>query len=478
MADTKKLEKLRIKFAKVVSDMEEHAEEATERAGGNRDQWSDEDDEIFARMITDMNETRQEIEQLAADIRDDQLREAQRLRDKPATVRAPLAPTRDPFYSRSLEFMNPEEREQVRPMYWRALACLTWARFKNALASYDGQQPSYDGFEVALKHGVPRDIVERFRTGPSEQHRLSETGAAGTGPELVPEDFQAELAKDLAGFTSVIRAGASVRPTKSSVAVYPAFASATSDAKQYSTGFAGTWASEGKGLSGGTAPTVQDKPATQQISIPVHLWAPDAIELTRELLEDSAVALEDELRQVIVETRGMDYDKAFLKGTGSGEPEGVTQSGATTVDYTTTDVGTKWDSIVNLYTDLAQQYRDDPTAAFIMSSGMLGELLKMKETTANVPFFVVIGTAPVGAVPMTLWGKPIYISEFLDADPTTSTNISCLFGAWRHYRVVERRDLMIQRLVERYVPNIGFFASARVGGKALRTAAFRILQTA
>jgi HK97 family phage major capsid protein len=478
MAEDKDIRKLRDQFNQVFEEMQMHAQEATERAGGDKAQWSDEDHEIFNRLTARVDEIGGQIRERQAVLTEETLQEVERFAKKPITPRMPIARSRDPLFSRSLELMSAEERGQVKPMYWRAFACLTWAGLKNGLEQYQGNQPRHNGFDIAIKHGVPRDVLERFRTGPSEEHRLAITDGAGLGGELVPDDFQAELSRDMAGYTSVIRAGATIRPTTGSVAVYPGFASATSDAKQYSTGFAGSWAAEGKGLSGGTAPTVQNKPATEQIQIPVHLWAPDAIEVTRELLEDTPLALEDELRQVIVETRGMDFDKAFLEGTGAGEPEGVTQSGATSKAYTTTDAGTKWESIVDLYVDLPQQYRDDPTAGFIMSSAGLGELLKLRSTTENMPFFVVVGTAPAGAVPMTLWGKPIYISEFMSSLPTTSSEIWCLFGAWRHYRIVERRDLMIQRLIERYVPNVGFFASSRVGGKVMRTAAFRLLTTA
>ncbi len=478
--DEKQLRDLRLKLNQTVESMQALVAEANERAGGDSTKWADEDKESYDRMVAEFGETQSTINELEAENRAETLREATKLAEQPVNrIAIPSARAKDAFWSRRLDLMAEDDRKVAKSAYWQTLSCLTWAGLKNGIAMRSGGRPTHDGFEIAIKQGIPRDVVDRFRDAEaSEQWRLGITDGAGQGGELVPEDFQAELTRDMAGFTSVLRAGASVRPTTGSVATYPGFQSrSTPDPKQYPTGFVGVYAAEGKGLSGGTVPPQQNQPATEQIKIPVHLWAPDAIEITRELLEDTPVALEDEIRQVIVETRGLDYDRSFLLGSGAGEPEGVTNSGATSVAFTLTDVGTKWDSIVNLYTDLPQQYRDDPTAGFIMSSGFLGELLKMKETTANTPFFVIVGTAPTGAVPMTLWGKPIYISEFLD-QTVTSTDVPCLWGAWRHYRVVERRDLMIQRLVERFVPNIGFFASSRVGGKVLRVAGFRLLTVA
>ena len=40
--------------------------------------------------------------------------------------------------------------------------------------------------------------------------------------------------------------------------------------------------------------------------------------------------------------------------------------------------------------------------------------------------------------------------------------------------IEERLDLRVQRLTERFAPNIAFFPWARVGGQVVRKSAFRI----
>ncbi len=49
-----------------------------------------------------------------------------------------------------------------------------------------------------------------------------------------------------------------------------------------------------------------------------------------------------------------------------------------------------------------------------------------------------------------------------------------IFGDFRSYIIAERLDLMVQRLVERFAPNVGFLASARIGGQVVRLAGFRL----
>ena len=53
-------------------------------------------------------------------------------------------------------------------------------------------------------------------------------------------------------------------------------------------------------------------------------------------------------------------------------------------------------------------------------------------------------------------------------------NFGAIFGSFASYMVVERIDMRIQRLVERFAPNIGFLATARVGGQVIRRDAFRL----
>ncbi|HWO88457.1 MAG TPA: phage major capsid protein [Gemmatimonadales bacterium] len=341
--------------------------------------------------------------------------------------------------------------------------------------------------EYLQRSGVPRESLSRFyRSGPREDviQRIVDEGFAALGPTerhalvegqgdlggfLVPEDFQAELLKDLAGASVVLQAGATVRPTNRSEYVLPMFASGGTPADTYNTGFVGAYKPEGgRADPESTTPTTQSQPKSEQLRIPVHLWQPDVVVITSELLEDTPLALEAEILDVVRETRQLDYDKAFLKGTGNGEPEGVINSGASTVN-TGAAANIAYNGLVNLFTKLASQYRSRPDAAFIMNSNTLAELLKLVDGQSRPLFPLNMMDLPEPR----LWGKRIFFSEFLD-DPTTASNKPIIFGAWSFYRVAERRDLRVQRLVEKYAPNVGILVTSRVGGKVGRKAAFKI----
>jgi HK97 family phage major capsid protein len=278
------------------------------------------------------------------------------------------------------------------------------------------------------------------------------------GGFLVPDDWFNELIKDLPGFT-VMRPLCRVRRTMRQTGTFMTVRSGTNP---YSSGLSGNWKAEGY-VVGGTAPPTQDQPTFGLERVPTHIWSPDVIEITIDLLEDAAIDLDAEVRGLLAEVKGLDEDWAFLKGPGGGLPQGImTVPGVATVPSGVSG-GQTYAGIVNLYTSLPAQYR--PRATWIMNSLTYGLLLLVSDDQ-NRPLF------PVNQLVNQLFNRPIAFSEFMD-DGDTGGNHPILFGDFSYYGIVDRRDMRIQRLTERYAPNIGLLAYARTGGQPLKTGPFR-----
>lgn len=310
-------------------------------------------------------------------------------------------------------------------------------------------------------------LSESLKLSPTEQHALF--GIRGDlGGFLVPDDFRAEVVKNVAGFAVFRLAGARVVGTTSSTLTFPSIAAGTNP---YSTGVSGAWRAEGSQGTDGTAPATQDQPTFGQERIPVHVWQPAAIILTRELLADSAVNLDSLVAQLISETKAMDEDAAFLKGTGIGQPRGVfdyaeAASGpAVTVVHSGASAGYTYNSLINLLMTLPAQYRQ--SAVFMTNSASFGLILQLKDSS-QMPILY------QPSMPDTLFGKKVFISEQIAAPGADS--FSLIFGDMKHYCIAEREDLRIQRLEERFAPNVGLLATARLGGGVLRSQAFVIQQ--
>lgn len=315
-------------------------------------------------------------------------------------------------------------------------------------------------FSAYLRHGVDaaRECLKGF--GPSEVHALLGT-QADLGGFLVPEDFRQEVIRSLAQ-QAVIRSVARVVPTSKSALVFPAVQGATgTNANIYASDYAGNWRPEGY-VTGGTAPTVQNQPKFGQERIPVHGWQPDAIEVSRELLEDSAAPLDSILAEVIAETLALDEDSAFLNGNGVGRPQGVLQASPTTVNSGNASALT-YNGLLDLFTGLPAQYRQN--GRWVMAAATYGAVLKLADSQSR-PIFT------PNELPGTLWGKPILFSEFMPS--VAANNNPIIFGDWRYYVIADRQDLRVQRLTERYAPNVGILPTARLGGQPVRINAFRV----
>lgn len=294
---------------------------------------------------------------------------------------------------------------------------------------------------------------------PEERQAL--VGSIGTlGGALVTEDFRAEVVKNLAGFSVMLASGIRVVPCSSNTLVFPSIVAGTNP---WSTGYAGTWRPAGSVGTDGTAPAVQNQPTFGNERIPVHEWQPDAVVVDPSLLDDAAVPLESILAEAIAETQGLDFDYAFLRGDGIGKPRGIHDyigAGVSAVNSGSASA-VAYNGLLDLTYTLPAQYRD--AAVYYMRGATFASVLKLKDSTSTPMIYA-------GSVPGTLWGKKVWITEHMPAEGSDAYPI--LFGNPRYYVVAQRRDLRVQRLIERFAPNVAFLPTARVGGGLVRTVAF------
>jgi HK97 family phage major capsid protein len=293
------------------------------------------------------------------------------------------------------------------------------------------------------------------------------------GGFLVPEDWRAEVIKAEAGF-EVLAALCRLEPTNSDTLIFPKMNPHSSDVRRTS-GFAGQWQQQGY-VTGGTAPTVQNYPRFSQVRIPVHSWQPDAVEVSPELFEDSGANVEQIVAQAIGECLGLDKDDAILSGVGIKDPEGILNAGLSSVNSggaTSIAIG----GIIGMYTEVPAQYRRNST--WVMASRTMGAVLQLNTGTGGVYLF------PPNQWNNTILGRPVVFLDYgMDtataAGGTTFTagNKPVIFGDWKRYIIAQRAGLRIQRLIERFAPNIGFLPTARLGGQCVLTDAFRIMNVA
>jgi HK97 family phage major capsid protein len=316
----------------------------------------------------------------------------------------------------------------------------------------------------------------QFKLDPEETHALVGKDLE-LGGFLLPEDTRTELIRNLPGF-SVIRGSATIKTTASRSVQWPTVNVGTdpysSNLGAGNTNAANTnWKGEGAYGLDGAAPSQQSLPTFGNVRVPTHVWEPPAVVLGRDLLSDAAINLEAEIVSLFAEVKGMDEEWAFINGDGAGKPRGImwnvgnTSAGGIPYVPGTHASSVKYAGIVNTFTAVPAQYRQ--RAKWLMNSNTFGQCLLL-ESTGGFPLF------PANSLPGQLMGKDVLFSEFM---PNVAGNAyPIIFGDFTYYYIVDQNEVRVQRLTERFAPNLGILVFARTGGQFVRTAPFRAMKIA
>lgn len=318
---------------------------------------------------------------------------------------------------------------------------------------------SNEGFN---RHGTV-NLSNMVAIGPQNTHTL--VGHVNQlGGFTVPQDFMAELIVEMAGF-AVMRPLGQVRQTNRMEAAFMTIASGTDP---YPSGITGSFRAQGW-VKDGQQPPVQNQPQFGQELVMTYIWAPDVIVLTMELLADSAANLDAEIRRLLAITKALDEDSVFINGNGIGMPIGILEEarrGQITTVKSQVSGGITYDGLVQLHQQLPSQYR--MRGNYIMNSLTQAEVMLIRDND-NRPLY------PINTVPMELFGTTINVSEFMQ-DPSVDGNYAIIHGDMSFFGIVDREDMRVIRFDERFAPNVGLMALARVGGQVLKSAPFRVLE--
>jgi len=299
-------------------------------------------------------------------------------------------------------------------------------------------------FAAYLRHGS---------TAPAEEIRALTVSDDSQGGYLAPPEMVNEFVRDLVEF-SPIRSIASVRTITAPSVRYPRRTSIT-NAK---------WEGEGEESPG-------SQPAFGMLDIPAHRLTTH-VDVSNELLADSAGAAEQEVRLALAEDFGAKEGTAFVNGTGAGQPEGlmVNPSIAETINGHASNLSA--DKLIDLMYALPAAYRNAGT--WTMNGSTLAAVRKLKDGDGR---FLWQPSYQAGQ-PETILGRPVI--EAVDMPDIAGGAFPILFGDFAQYRIVDRIALAI--LADPYsqaTRNMTrMHATRRVGARVLQPAAFRKLKMA
>jgi HK97 family phage major capsid protein len=269
------------------------------------------------------------------------------------------------------------------------------------------------------------------------------------GWNLVPETFLRELQRNLVEF-SPMRSLARVQQVSGNPVLLPKRVSNLTAA----------WVAE-------EAEHALSDPAYQQQSVPIF-EARVSVEVTNQLLEDSAFDLSAELARDFAEEFARLEAEAFVSGNGTTEPEGF----LTSTSFTNIGGGPTADGLIDLYYSIPSPYASRGT--FVMPRNVIGTVRKLKTAQG----YLWTDSLQPGQ-PAAILGRPVVeFPDLVDTGSPTPANIA--FGDWnRAYRIFDRVGLEVLRdpYTRAKFSIVVFHARKRVGGALVDGQAVKGLTT-
>lgn len=295
-------------------------------------------------------------------------------------------------------------------------------------SSFTGGQVKKDSFGDFLVKARTNDTGLRDMT----RKALSE-GTGADGGYLVPEEFMSEIQR-VQLEESVVRAnGARVINMNSNIMRIPALNMASNASGAMFGGIATQWSGEAEAITASA-------PKFKSIQLEAKKLV-GYVESSDELTNDSIVSMGGLLQDLFAQTIGFEEDSAFLTGNGVAKPLGILNAPATVAVTRTTasKVGT-----VDLIAMLARFYRKGGQPVWIINQTVLPEIYKLKDENSNYILAPGFNASISGALPTTIYGIPVIVSEKL---PALGTSGDIMLADMRYYLIGDRQRVTVDESI-------------------------------
>ena len=199
------------------------------------------------------------------------------------------------------------------------------------------------------------------------------------------------------------------------------------------------------------------------------------IKVSKKLLRASTMGMEGYVRGRLAYKRSITQEKAFMTGSGAGQPLGVFTASAdgipTSRDVSTDNSATAMtaDGLKEAFYNQKVQYRN--RAVWVFHRDGCKQIAKLKDGEGN--YLLTTSNNQPGGGPDMLFGRPIYESEYAPNTFTTGQYVG-IFGDFSHYMIVDALMGEIQRLDELYAATneVGFIDRSETDGMPVLSEAF------
>lgn len=321
---------------------------------------------------------------------------------------------------------------------------------------FRGQYAAAEYFNLIWKNYARNLDVDGARRIKNMRNAF-QSDVPSDGGFLIPENLRSELLR-VSLETALVRSRARVIPMESLTVPFPMVDSTTNVGSVYG-GVICYWTEEG-GTMVDSSPkfgriTLQAKKLTAYTQVP------------QELVADSIISFQPFISEIFPEALSFFEDKAFIKGTGVGEPLGALSTDnpaciAVTKETSQPATTIVWENLIKMYSRMLPGSLN--RAVWVIAPNVLPELATMALGVGTGGSAVWL-TNGVEGPPASILGRPVIISEKAPAALGTRGDISLVdFG----FYLVGDRQAMSASVSEHYrfpQDEMAFKIVERVDGK-------------
>lgn len=306
---------------------------------------------------------------------------------------------------------------------------------------------AYDSY---LRYGLvgltpeERKIIDSGKQSIGERALSGITGTAGG--YTVPQGFFNELEKAMKAYGGMRNVARVIKTTAGNDLPMPSL---------NDTGNMGELVGEN------TAVTQQDM-AFGQIIMKAYKYSSKTVLIPIELLQDSAINVEEEVKNALAERLYRITNLHYTTGDNSAKPQGII-SGATLGKTGTTGQTTSviYDDLIDLIHSVDPAYRKSKSCGFMFNDSSLKVLKKLKDGQQRPLWVPGVDVKE----PDTICGYKYDINQ--DVASMAASAKSILFGDMSKYLIRDVMDVMIVRISEKYIESgqVGFLCFYRTDGR-------------
>lgn len=418
------LKKLQEEQAKVYAEMNELRDAALKE--GKFD--NKEDESKWDALNTRYDQIAEQLDQLekvaALDKRDEEIRERIEKQVKDAELRQQ---TRNAIASASVPAREEDPSPNESRYELHAEALVGWLRSSRGLESEEERQAmSQAGYSA---HDQQIDIpmlrgTERSRFLESRADVPMSVGSSPAGGYTVPRGFVYQLEEALIDQSTMRQLATVLRTASGNTLDWPMVDDTTNEV---------SWISEFDDAGEKKSPTFKTMPlgAYKASAIP--------IQISTELLQDSAFDMESYIARAIGERLGRGTERAYIEGTGTGQPTGLAASGVAVGATAGSATGITGNNIIDLTYSVAEVYSKKPGVCYLMHRQTTALLRKLKDTDGQYLW----QPSLLAGTPDMLFGYPIRTSVYLPTPASAAKPI--YFGDFSKFIIRDVASIRVGR---------------------------------